>query len=311
MTFSKIDGPVDPERNTRVYIGHLPRDGTNKQEVEDLLQGYGKIIDMRLMSGFGFLEFEDPRDASDVVKDFNGRDFMGERLVVELSRGGRRGFDGNERESYRERPRNPRPKRSRFRLLATELAPDTTWQDLKDIVRTTGVEPQYTQVTASQSGDGAEAFVEVEREEDLDIVVEQLNGKAEIKGQLLQLKPEISSPQERSRSRSPGYRRGGPPSARRGSRYDAPGRDPGRFDDRGRGPPPTRPRNDDDNYYKPRRSPPRDRDRRDDYGRAPRRGYEDDRYEPAGRDYDEPPRRRRDDDRPRAPRSPRYAREYR
>lgn len=45
----------------------------NRQEVEDLLNGYGRIDEMRLMSGFGFLEFSDARDAADVVKGWNCR----------------------------------------------------------------------------------------------------------------------------------------------------------------------------------------------------------------------------------------------
>lgn len=33
------------------------------------------------MGAFGFCEWEKPEDAEDVIKDFNGKTFMGERCV--------------------------------------------------------------------------------------------------------------------------------------------------------------------------------------------------------------------------------------
>ncbi|KAI5283854.1 serine arginine-rich splicing factor [Ascosphaera aggregata] len=54
---------------TRLYLGNLPRD-VSRQELEDLFTDYGKIVDTKIMNGFGFVEFEDPMDAKDVVPDF-------------------------------------------------------------------------------------------------------------------------------------------------------------------------------------------------------------------------------------------------
>jgi hypothetical protein len=44
-----------------------------------LVEKYGRFRDVRILQGFGFVEFDDNRDADDVVKDLDGRDFMGER----------------------------------------------------------------------------------------------------------------------------------------------------------------------------------------------------------------------------------------
>uniref|UniRef100_A0A8C8FBF2 RRM domain-containing protein n=1 Tax=Oncorhynchus tshawytscha TaxID=74940 RepID=A0A8C8FBF2_ONCTS len=40
--------------------------------------------------GYGFVEFDDPRDADDAVYDLNGKDLCGERVIVEHTKGPRR-----------------------------------------------------------------------------------------------------------------------------------------------------------------------------------------------------------------------------
>ncbi|KAJ2508724.1 Serine/arginine-rich splicing factor 6, partial [Coemansia sp. RSA 1939] len=73
---------------SRLYVGRLPRD-VRERDLERLFRGYGEIRDICLMTGFGFVEFRDRRDADDVMHDFNNRDFMGERLVIEPARADR------------------------------------------------------------------------------------------------------------------------------------------------------------------------------------------------------------------------------
>lgn len=63
---------------TRVYIGRLARDA-RKRDLERLFKGYGDIREINIKNGYGFVEFKDPRDAEDVVYDFHGKDFLGER----------------------------------------------------------------------------------------------------------------------------------------------------------------------------------------------------------------------------------------
>lgn len=48
---------------------------------------------------YGFVEFDDPRDADDAVYDLNGKELCGERVIVEHTKGPRRdgGYSGRSR----------------------------------------------------------------------------------------------------------------------------------------------------------------------------------------------------------------------
>lgn len=55
-----------------------------------LLSQYGPIRDIHIKSDFGFVLFEDDRDAADAVRALDGYSLDGQRLIVEYQRG--RGF---------------------------------------------------------------------------------------------------------------------------------------------------------------------------------------------------------------------------
>ena len=65
---------------TRVYIGRVPREGNfplletmpltvtaEKRDFERFFQGFGELVEVKLMAGFAFVEFKDARDAKDAV----------------------------------------------------------------------------------------------------------------------------------------------------------------------------------------------------------------------------------------------------
>ncbi|KAF2803328.1 uncharacterized protein BDZ99DRAFT_367231, partial [Mytilinidion resinicola] len=52
--------------STRLYIGNLPRDVT-KHDVERHFLELGEIVEIRLMNGFGFIQYKDSMDARDAV----------------------------------------------------------------------------------------------------------------------------------------------------------------------------------------------------------------------------------------------------
>ncbi|EEQ27839.1 pre-mRNA splicing factor [Microsporum canis CBS 113480] len=313
--------------STRLYLGNLPRNGMllvllhpisvtvivslsfNKQDIEEHFgsHGTGKITEIKLMQGFGFIEYEDAMDAKDVVPgedtsvvaftflDFfflcfslfsvysmddallimgpvlilpsNGTDFKGERLTVQFARGPRR------REPFPgppERSTAPRPRRTIYRMQITGL-PETSWQDLKDFARQSGLDVVYSE-TRDRDGKG---FVEFENGNDLRTAVEKLDG-TDFKGSRVTCTADIQPPMEDRVPKDP-YRSRSP---RRGPPYP-----PAEDYDR-RGPP---------RGYSPRghyreRSPHGGRDYydRDGYGRrSPPRARVDD-YPPPRRPYDDP-----------------------
>ena len=130
--------PAGPLR--RVYVGGLPKDA-RRSDVEAEFSRFGRVDSANVFadarSPFGFVEFADPRDADAAIRAMDGRDFMGVRIKVELSRG-----------RVREAPAAPVGpgnsastgtfKKSDFRVLITGLGPDAGWKDLKDFGRGVG-----------------------------------------------------------------------------------------------------------------------------------------------------------------------------
>lgn len=65
------DCPLD----CKVYVGNLGNNG-NKSELERAFGYYGPLRSVwvaRNPPGFAFVEFEDPRDATDAVRELDGR----------------------------------------------------------------------------------------------------------------------------------------------------------------------------------------------------------------------------------------------
>ncbi|KAL2810689.1 hypothetical protein BJX63DRAFT_307454 [Aspergillus granulosus] len=169
--------------STRLYLGNLPRNVT-KQDIEEHFSthGTGKITEIKLMNGFGFIEYEDAMDARDIVPAFHGSDFKGERLTVQFARGPRR------KENFptpTDRPNVPRPRRTIYRMSISGL-PETSWQDLKDFARQSGLDVVYSE-TGREHGRG---FVEFETANDLKMAVEKLDGR-EFKGNRVTCVPEV------------------------------------------------------------------------------------------------------------------------
>ncbi|BEI81809.1 hypothetical protein CcaverHIS002_0209690 [Cutaneotrichosporon cavernicola] len=255
------------------YVGHLPQ-GTSKQDLEDHFKTFGRVVEVRLMSNFGFVEFETTDDVEAACRGLDGKDFMGERLIVERARDSRR------RDTWDPMGRPPpraAPRGRGVRVSVIGINQSTSWQDLKDFGRQGCENVMYADID-HYSGDGVIEFPSMADAED---AIRRLQG-AEIQGTpvKLEIKPDGGPRDDR-----------GPP-PRDFGRYDdrPPRRDFDRYDDR----PPRRDFDDRDRRYGDR-PPRRDFDRYDD-----RRGGYDDRRggghdDRRGGDRDRsPPRRERD-----------------
>ncbi|KAE9581205.1 hypothetical protein CGMCC3_g2866 [Colletotrichum fructicola] len=198
--------------STRLYLGNLPRTATKADvEAHFATHGTGEITEIKLMNGFGFIEYKDAMDARDVVPAFHGSDFMGERLTVQFARGTRHREGGNGGGFNNERA-PPRPRRTPHRMQITGLPTDTSWQDLKDFARQSSLDVVYSETGRDGNGRG---FVEFETAADLRTAVEKLDGR-EFKGNrvtcVADTQPDMPPRDIRgARSRSPGGRRPYPP----------------------------------------------------------------------------------------------------
>ncbi|KAI8336022.1 hypothetical protein BD560DRAFT_413893 [Blakeslea trispora] len=74
-----------------VFIGRLPTRDFDDRDLEDIFFKYGKIISCQVKQGarfaFGFIEFENPEDAYDAIRDVDGLEIDGTRIVVEKAKG--------------------------------------------------------------------------------------------------------------------------------------------------------------------------------------------------------------------------------
>ena len=270
--------------SARLYLGRLPQ-GVLREDITDLFRGLGRIVDVRILNGFGFVEFDDPRDAELAVRDFDGTMFMGDRLIVQFAKqplrrddrgprdrdrerepyGGPRGYD-----RYDARPPRRGPRRGLYRIVVFNLPPGTSWQDLKDVGREHG-QVVYSDINPSRPDEGA---LEFDHRDDYERALAKIEG-TELRGALLRAEPDGEPPAERERSPVPTRwgrepRDGGAYPPREGDRWGRDARPP-RDDRNERPPPPMR----DDRAYDREPLPPRDDDRA--YDREPLPPRDDDR----------------------------------
>jgi len=196
--------------SARLYIGHLSS-RASERDIETFFRGYGRLRDIVLKGGFGFVEFEDSRDARDAVDDLNGRELCGERIILEESRRGPRGGRGDRgdrdrddrRRDHRDggsikRDRYGPPVQTRYRLTVENLSTRCSWQDLKDLMRAAG-EVTYADAHKKEPNTAIVCFAS---HSDLKRAIDKFQGK-DINGRRIKLIDDSENGGGRSRSRSP------------------------------------------------------------------------------------------------------------
>uniref|UniRef100_A0A5S6R6B9 RRM domain-containing protein n=1 Tax=Trichuris muris TaxID=70415 RepID=A0A5S6R6B9_TRIMR len=178
---------------SRVYIGQLSYE-IRENDVEDFFKGYGKIRDINLKQGYGFVEFDDYRDANDAVHDLNGKHMLGEKIRVEMARGrgrfmGRRGGMGGgyyrsrfmPRRGYgshfdRRSPLEGYPERNQTRncaVLIKNLPKNFSSRRLKDFVASQ-VDGEI--VSSNAHKEKREALFEFRRSSEAESAIKKLDG---------------------------------------------------------------------------------------------------------------------------------------
>jgi len=219
--------------NTRVFIGRLNH-RARESDVERFFKGYGKLRDISLKNGYGFVQFDDARDAEDAVYELNNREICGERVTIEHAKGtprsgGGGGFRGgfgrrdSHRDSYRDRGydrggygggrrtnyydsraigKYGPPVRTKYRVIVENLSSRVSWQDLKDYLREAG-EVSYADAHKHRQNEGVVDFATYD---DMKRAIEKMDD-TELNGRRIKLVPDRSYSKSRSRSRSRGRSR--------------------------------------------------------------------------------------------------------
>jgi RNA recognition motif-containing protein len=226
----------------RLFIGRLTQD-VRQRDLEDLFTKFGPIKQVTLKSSYGFVEFEDARDAKDALV-MDGTKLEGNRIAVEMSyppnerrdgrdnrvgrdsfarrddRGG--GYDrGYDRGGYdrgydrgRDRDRDDRrggggkgrfspPRNTDYRVVIENLPSGCSWQDLKDHFRTIG-DVCFSDVRRGRDGRQM-GVIEYKHYDDMKQAVKELDG-SRLHGATIDVFSDYtgrSRSRSRTRSRSP------------------------------------------------------------------------------------------------------------
>ncbi|RXG59646.1 Serine/arginine-rich splicing factor 4 [Armadillidium vulgare] len=153
----------------RVYVGGLNH-RVKVRDLEKFFRRFRKLRDVVIKNGFGFVEFDDDRDASDAVYEMNGRELLGGRYGA--------------------------PSRTKYRLSVNNLSSKVSWQDLKDFMRQAG---EVTYADAHEGGKN-KGVIEFATYNDMRNALIKLDGKI-LEGRKIILEDEYRR-DRRSRSRS-------------------------------------------------------------------------------------------------------------
>lgn len=184
----------------RIYCGRLSSNAAEK-DLESLLKSIGKVRDIDFKEGYAYAVFKDYRDADRAVEELNGKEFMGQSILVERAKDIRNGVGGyTVAGGYTARVRQPKPPpvRTNHRIRVENLPARAKWSELKEFMSVAG-EVTFADTHRRKPGEGV---VEFANKEDMINALETLD-KHEFLGKKIKLIEETPrSTRDRSVSRS-------------------------------------------------------------------------------------------------------------
>jgi len=85
ITTTTTPPPLLGVSKNRIYVGNLSQK-TKQRDVEQLFQRFGKLREVSLKGHFGFVEYEDDRDAEEAVRKLDDIELDGNRIKTEFAR---------------------------------------------------------------------------------------------------------------------------------------------------------------------------------------------------------------------------------
>lgn len=81
---------VDDDKSTKVYIGNLI-DNIGNDKLQREFEKFGQIVKVWIARspfsrGYAFVDYADPNDAEQAIKEMNGKDIFGGKILVQLSK---------------------------------------------------------------------------------------------------------------------------------------------------------------------------------------------------------------------------------
>ncbi|KAI3384222.1 hypothetical protein SNEBB_007132 [Seison nebaliae] len=150
----------------RLYMGGLNYD-VRSSDIRDFFEGCGRICDIAIKHGYGFVEFVSERDAKKAINKMGGRHLRGEPVRLEYAKRS----DSHGPNSYRRPPNHL--KRTEYRLIVKNLSFKCSWQALKDLMREAG-DVAFCDVNTYRRGEGIVHFY---KSRDMDRAMDMLDGK--------------------------------------------------------------------------------------------------------------------------------------
>eukprot|EP01120_Amphizonella_sp_Union-15-10_P008074 TRINITY_DN282_c0_g1_i1.p1 TRINITY_DN282_c0_g1~~TRINITY_DN282_c0_g1_i1.p1 ORF type:complete len:242 (-),score=34.84 TRINITY_DN282_c0_g1_i1:78-803(-) len=182
-----------------LYVGKLSRD-IKERDLDESFGRYGKIERISIKQGYAFVDFEDSRDAEDAVRGLDGTSLDGERIIVEVSHGGRgRGSSRGSRSRGGSKSFGGPPQRSDHRLYVENLPRDISWQDLKDHFRSVG-DVLFGDAWTDRNGK-YKGVIEFKYRDDLKKALKKMD-ESELRGKIIRVFQDARKKNSRSRSRS-------------------------------------------------------------------------------------------------------------
>mgnify|MGYP003962159005 CR=1 FL=1 len=206
---------------SQVFVGNLS-EMAGSDEMTEMFEKHGRVLNVSIKRGFGFVEFDSDKGAQDAIRYLDGEYLRGKRIRVEpqgqssrrnngSSYGGRGGYGGGGR-------RGGGPfTRTGNRVIVDNLADSTAWQELKDHMKRAG---GVVFAEICRDKEGRYGVVDFRSSEDRNYAIKEMDG-TKLEGNRIHVQAQPSealrsqsrsrsrsrSPRRRSRSRSFGRRR--------------------------------------------------------------------------------------------------------